>query len=186
MTITNLEEKGNVELSAENTKGTSLFAQKKLKKITPPVKPAPPPVTPRPIFSRIDWGDVEMSPAVLTIRYGQDVIRLNQGGNGFIQISEGSPLIDSQGKVSVTVEYTLRNKTTKNFKFKVLLRYGSDWIAGPEVTLFSNRTKNIRQTVKLQPYNEYKYIGIIGPVGISDDTHIVFLNARLFVRVSAV
>ena len=64
-------------------------------------------------FSRIDWGDVEMSPAVLTIRYGESVLRLSQATNATIVIDENSDLIDSQNKVSATVEYTLRNKTAK-------------------------------------------------------------------------
>jgi len=134
-------------------------------------------------YSRIDQGDVEMSPAVLTIRYGQSVLRLNQGGSGAINIPEDSNLIDSRGKISVTVEYTLRNKTAKRFSFSSRLRYDTTVVGSINVVLYGNKSKTIRQSVKLQSTNSAKYIGISGPVGISDDTPIVFFNAMLRVRV---
>ena len=134
-------------------------------------------------YSRIDQGDVEMSPAVLIIKYGQSVLRLNQGGSGAINIPEDSNLIDSRGKISVTVEYTLRNKTAKRFSFSSRLRYDTTVVGSINVVLYGNKSKTIRQSVKLQSTNSAKYIRISGPVGISDDTPIVFFNAMLRVRV---
>jgi len=132
-------------------------------------------------FSRIDWGDVEMSPAVLTIRYGQRVLRLNQGTTATIPIDENSDLIDSQNKVSATVEYTLRNKTAKRFRFNSIIQYDTTVVGSTSVVLYGHKTKTIRKNVKLQFTRSAKYIGISGPVGISDDTPIVFFNARLLV-----
>ena len=136
-------------------------------------------------FSRLDHGNVILLPAVLKIRYGQNVLELPQGGNGVINIPENSNLIDSQGKVTVMIEYTLKNTTAKRFSFNSLLRYNAVSITSDQVTLFSNRSKTITKTVKLQSTSDRKSIIIQGPVGISDDTHIIFFNAILWVRIYA-
>jgi hypothetical protein len=136
-------------------------------------------------FSRLDHGNVILLPAVLKIRYGQNVLELPQGGNGVINIPENSNLIDSQGKVTVMIEYTLKNTTAKRFSFNSLLRYNAVSITSDQVTLVSNRSKTITKTVKLQSTSDRKSIIIQGPVGISDDTHIIFFNAILWVRIYA-
>ncbi len=132
-------------------------------------------------YSRMDWGDVEMSPAVLTIRCAPRVLSLNQATSGTIVIDENSDLIDSQNKVSATVEYTLRNKTAKNFRFNSIIQYDTTVVGSTSVVLCGHQTKTIRKNVKLQFTRSAKYIGISGPVGISQDTPIVFFNARLLV-----
>ncbi|MBT8490828.1 MAG: hypothetical protein KJN62_07260, partial [Deltaproteobacteria bacterium] len=84
-------------------------------------------------FSRIDHGDVVLLPASVKIRYGQNVLTLPQGGSGVINIPENSNLLDSQWKVTVTVEYTLKNTTTKRFSFNSLLRYNGVSITSDRV-----------------------------------------------------
>jgi hypothetical protein len=157
---------------------------------TTTVKPKPlSPQTVKPVgvqqiqFSRLDHGNVIASPAVLKIQYGQNILNLTLGQNGVINIPEGSDLIDSQGKVTVTIEYTLKNTTTKRFSFNSLLRYNGVTVTYDKVTLFANQSKTIRKTVKLQATPGSRNIIIQGPVGISDDTHIVFFNAGLWVRI---
>ena len=80
------------------------------------------------LFSTLDHGNVYISPPVVTIRYGQDVLRLDQGGTGSIQIPEESHLIDSQGRVSVTIEYTLKNRGAKAFRFNIDLLYARNHV----------------------------------------------------------
>ena len=121
----------------------------------------------------------------MKIRYGQNVLTLPQGGSGVINIPENSNLLDSQWKVTVTVEYTLKNTTTKRFSFNSLLRYNGVSITSDRVTIFAYGSKKITKTVTLQSTSARKTITIQGPVGISDDTPIVFFNARLWVRVYA-
>ena len=150
------------------------------------------PITP--IFSQLDHGDVEMSPPVLNIEYGGQSLNLSNGGNGGIQIPENSSLIRPGDKVRVNVEFTLRNRRDKAFKFQVYLKYGvpgDPTIALGEVTLYKqgtfNSTKTISKTVELKAYGtQYKPIIIHGPVGISDDTPISFFHASLMVRIYAI
>lgn len=168
--------------------GTPVASQKVLKpKVLKPKVLTPEQQGVKPLrqlyYSRMDWGDVEMSPAVLTIRYGERVLRLNQGTTATIHIDENSDLIDSQGKVPATVEYTLRNKTAKRFRFISRILYDTTVVGSTSVVLYGHKTKTIRKNVKLQFTQTPKYIGISGPVGISDDTPIVFFNARLSVFV---
>jgi len=166
--------------------GTPVASQKVLKpKVLKPKVLTPEQMGVKPLqqlqFSRMDWGDVEMSPAVLTIRCAPRVLRLNQGTSGTIVIDENSDLIDSQNKVSTTVEYTLRNKTAKNFRFNSIIQYDTTVVGSTSVVLCGHQTKTIRKNVKLKFTRSYKYIGISGPVGISQDTPIVFFNGRLLV-----
>lgn len=176
------------------TGGGSVFkvitCLKRAKVITKPalkVKPVSPvrPARPTLKFSKMDTGDVELSPAQLKIIYGQSVLQLNPGNNKTINIPEDSPLVDSQGKVSVIIEFTLRNKTTKNFSFNVVVLYDNRVVLSEGVKLFSQRTKTIRKATKLSSTSGAKPLIVQGPVGISDDTHIVFFNARLWMRVYA-
>jgi hypothetical protein len=148
----------------------------------------------KPIFSQLDHGDVEMSPPVLLITYGGQILNLNNGGNGGIQIPENSDLIRPGDKIRVSVKFTLRNRMNKAFKFQVYLKYGvpgDPAIALGEVTLYkqgtANSTKTVSKTVELKAYGtQYKPIIIHGPVGISDDTHISFFHASLMVRIYAI
>jgi hypothetical protein len=148
-----------------------------------PLQLKPKQVKPVQLFSTIDHGDVELAPPMITIRYGQSVLTLNQGGNGTINIPENSNLLDPQGRVSMTIEYTLRNKTAKAFQFNAVLVYANTTVGTTPVTLFGNGSKTVSQTVSLQPTNQAKSLRIQGPVGVSDDTHIIFFNASLWTRV---
>lgn len=141
----------------------------------------------RPIlFTQVDWGDVEMAPPVLTIKYGNNVLNLNNASRGDIQIPENSDLIVEAGKVEVTVELTLKNKTTKNFRFNINLNYGGTFHFIKNITLLNGDTRTVSKVLKLSPTNsQYKNISILGPVGISDDTHISFFLAILMLRVYA-
>jgi hypothetical protein len=151
------------------------------------VKPVTPVRPARPIikFSKPDHGEVELSPSRLKIIYGQSILRLNPGDNKTINIPEDSPLVDSRGKVSVIIEFSLRNKTTKNFDFNVVVLYDNRTVFTERIRLFSKNTKTIRRSVKLSSTPGLKRLIVKGPVGISDDTHIVFFNAGLWVRIYA-
>lgn len=151
------------------------------------VKPVTPVRPARPIikFSKLDHGDVELSPPRLKIIYGQSILQLNSGDNKTLNIPEDSPLVDSRGKVSVIIEFSLRNKTTKNFDFNVVVLYDNRTVFTERIKLFSKRTKTVRKSVKLSSTSGPKRLIVQGPVGISDDTHIVFFNARLWVRIAA-
>ncbi|NIM17685.1 MAG: hypothetical protein GTO45_37450 [Candidatus Aminicenantes bacterium] len=151
------------------------------------VKPVTPVRPARPIikFSQLDHGDVELSPPGLKIIYGQSILQLNSGDNKTLNIPEDSPLVDSRGKVSVIIEFSLRNKTTKNFDFNVVVLYDNRTVFTERIKLFSKNTKTIRRSVKLSSTSGPKRLIVQGPVGISDDTHIVFFNARLWVRIYA-
>ena len=148
-----------------------------------PLQLKPKQVKPLQLFSTIDHGDVELAPPMITIRYGQSVLTLNQGGNGTINIPENSNLLDPQGRVSMTIEYTLRNKTSKAFQFNAILVYANTTVGSTPVTLFGNGSKTVSQTVSLQSTNQAKSLRIQGPVGVSDDTPIIFFNASLWTRV---
>jgi hypothetical protein len=142
---------------------------------------------PKPIaFAQIDHGDVEMSPSVLTIRYDQSVLQINRGSSGTIQILEGSTVgsYDFQtGELSATVQYNLRNKTTKRFRFKVFIRHGNKTTPHPgDIVLFGNQTQAIEQSVRFKASPRALSLSIEGPIGISDDTRILFFNGRLWVR----
>jgi len=141
-------------------------------------------------YHRIDHGDVVTSPAVLTIRYGQNVKTINQGGTAGIEIPEdcNEDWFDRQAQqIIATADYTLRNTTTKNLKFNIFLRYGNRAIAYPnEIVLLHNQSIAIHHNVRLQESgNTALNISIEGPVGISDDTRIVFFSGRLMIRVYA-
>lgn len=141
-------------------------------------------------YHQIDHGDVVTSPAVLTIRYGQNVKTINQGGTAGINIPEdcNEDWFDGQAQqIIATAEYTLRNTTTKNLKFNIFLRYGNRTIAYPdEIVLLHNQTIAIHHNVRLQVSGiNALNISIEGPVGISDDTRIVFFSGHLMIRVYA-
>jgi hypothetical protein len=148
-----------------------------------PLQLKPKQVKPVQLFSTIDHGDVELAPPMITIRYGQSVLTLNQGGNGTINVPENSNLLDPQGRVSMTIEYTLRNKTAKAFQFNAVLVYENTTVGTAPVTLFGNGSKTVSQTVSMQSTNQAKSLRIQGPVGVSDDTPIIFFNASLWTRV---
>jgi len=157
-------------------------------KVLRPVKPVKPVLEVRPIltFSQVDHGDVLASPARLIISYGNKTCNLYNGSRKTINVSEQDPLVDGAGKVSVTVKYTLRNTTSKNFKFNVYLVYDNQVIFGELITLLAGKSKIITKSTKLKSTTTYKTVILRGPIGISDDTHIIFLNARLWLRIFAV
>lgn len=135
-------------------------------------------------ISKIDHGDVKLDPPVLTIKYGNNVLNINNGSEGSINLPENSDLIVEAGKVEVTLEFTLKNETTKHFKFNVNLNFGGTYYSIQNITLSGGATKAVSKVMKLDPTNsQYESIAIIGPVGISDDTHISFFLARLMLRV---
>ncbi len=141
-------------------------------------------------YHQIDHGDVVTSPAVLTIRYGQNVKTINQGGTAGIEIPENcnEDWFDRQAQqIIATADYTLRNTTTKNLKFNIFLGYGNRAIGYPnEIVLLHNQSIAIHHNVRLQVSgNTALNISIEGPVGISDDTRIVFFSGRLMIRVYA-
>jgi hypothetical protein len=156
--------------------------QKKLEKATP--------VEPRPLALDQEYccGDVEMTPARLTIRFGQDVLYLNQGQRGHIEIPEGSSLIQPEG-ISAIVSYRLRNRTNKNLRFHVTLLHGGRSIASEEVRFSGPQTKTIQHNVVLQStvLGEYVHISVWGPYcqGGSNDTNEVYFSGMLSVRIFA-
>lgn len=137
-------------------------------------------------FSRIDHGDVQVHFTGVSLKYGPNTLNLLQGESGTISLPEVSDLIDGQGRVPVTMEYTLINNTSKAFRFRVFVSYGDGILKTTQVTLAGNASKKIVQRVKLQPTNSNKNLIIHGPVGISDDTHIIFFNAELWTRINPV
>jgi hypothetical protein len=157
--------------------------QKQLEKATP--------VEPQPLALDQEYcrGDVEMTPARLTIRFGQDVLYLNQGQRGYKEILEDSSLIRPDGRVSAIVSYRLRNRTNKNLTFHVTLWQGDQSITSKEVRFSGSQTKTIQHNVTFQATGagEYLRISVWGPVGQggSDDTHEVYFNGMLCVRIVA-
>lgn len=133
-------------------------------------------------YSALDHGEVVLEPLVLTIRYGENVLNLNNGSDGSIQLPENSELLEGINIV-VTMEFKLRNTTNKNFRFDIYLDYGGVLRTIQNVRLLNGGTKTISKVLRLTPTNQMERILFKGPVGVSDDTPIVFFNARLMLRV---
>ena len=178
--------------------GTAALAQTPLKRTTTPLpagssrtitKPLPSVVEPAPIqqleFDSYRSGDVKMSPATLTIKYGSRILSISQGQRKVLSIDEDSPLLDSNSNLQATVEYRLENKTTKTLKFRVGVRYGNSIVTNTEVTFYGKQTKNIRANIKLAPSSDYLPIQVKGLniLDYPDDNPPVFLNGGLKVFV---
>jgi hypothetical protein len=169
-------------LAASPTLGQSQqlqIKQKKLEKATP--------AEPRTLALDQEYccGDVEMTPARLTIRFGQDVLYLNQGQRGLIEISEYSSLLQPGGKVSAIVSYQLRNRTNKNLRVRVILLHGGHSIGSEEVRFSGPETKTIQHNVVLQStlLEEYVPISVSGPLCMdTNDTPESYFTGMLWVR----
>ncbi len=152
-------------------------------------KPLPSTINPRTTqqleYDNYRSGDVKMSPATLTIRYGSDTLLINQGERGGLNIEDTSPLLDSSGKLQATVEYKLKNTTRKDLKFQVGLKYGSSLLSSTEVTLLGGQNKTIRANVKLARSSQYLRIAVEGLniLNYPDDTPPVFMNGALKVMI---
>ena len=152
-------------------------------------KPLPSTINPRTTqqleYDNYRSGDVRISPATLTIKYGGRILLINQGQTKTLSIDQDSPLLDSTGKLVATVEYKLENTTTKTLKFRVGVRHGNNTVGSTEVTFFGKQTKNIRANVKLAPSSGYLPIQVKGLniLDYPDDNPPVFLNGGLKVFV---
>ena len=163
-----------------------------LKRVKKPVhlKPInivrPKPVKPVPLYSKLDHGDVEI--LSIRIEYGQNIKNIPQGGSVGINVPEDSDLLDSNGNIPAVVKYTLRNKTGKNFRFDEMLRYNNLTLASSsfKIILLRYKTKSVTHNVVLKNNPQLKRISVECPeIGISDDTRIVFFNARLSIHIYA-
>lgn len=157
------------------------------------------PIAPQQLkFDRYEHGDVEVIPLpeltvdpVLVIRWGPKEVQttrwiyLGQGQERVLRIPEN--LLDSNGELPLTVQYKLRNTTTKRLRFRVGLWYGSNVIASKEVIFFGQQTKDIRHTAKIVPSSGYLSFKVEGLniLDYPDDTRPIFFNGRLWVRVYA-
>ncbi len=148
----------------------------------PEIQPKKPPDIKGPIFESPDHGDVIVFPNYVVIRYNGRVLNLSQGGRGSILIPENSEAI-IRGNVSVTIQYTLKNRTSRNFRFNLGIGYGNRRVGGSQVTIYGNRLITMTHQIALQPTAGYERFQLVGPAGIRDDTIIVFFNADLLVRI---
>ena len=159
---------------------SEMMAQQ-LKTELKPMKPV------KPILFETAYGEYfEMSPTTLTIKYGTNVVNIGQGQSQTINIPEGSPLLNPQGNLSAMVEYSLRNKTTKNLRFRVGLKYGNTYLANKDLTFFGQKTIRVQHNVNLAPGSGHLTILVEGGnilTSTSDDTRPVFFNGRLWLRV---
>ena len=147
----------------------------------PDVKPRTYPDIKAPTFESPDLGEVDLVPNSITIRYENRSLTLNCLGRGGISVPETG--VDGQGKVPVTISFTLRNKTKRNFQFPLGLSYGGRHLWGTQVTLYPNQLMRITQQVALQPTTRLESFLISGPRGITDDAIISFCSAQLIVYV---
>lgn len=147
-----------------------------------PIKPMPQTLP----LEEPDHGDVEVSPRVVTIRYGQNVITIGWGETAHIEVDEycDEDWWDwGNWAVHATLEYRLKNKKTENFKFEIYLTHGDRTLASSEVLLFGSQTKDMQHEVTIKPSNDPLYFGIWGPVGSgSNDTPILFFSGYLWVQ----
>ena len=132
------------------------------------------------------WGeDFELAPDTLTIEYNTTVVKIAQGETKIINIPEGSPLLIN-GMLPTTIKYGIRNKTSKNLKFRVFLRHGETVLYDKDLAFCGETVVNEQHHVNLSPSsNPLTLIIEAGDILVSpsDDTRPVFFNGKLQVRV---
>jgi hypothetical protein len=132
------------------------------------------------------WGeDFEMTPDTLTIQYGENSVKIAQGQTQVINLPDNSPLL-IDGKLPAIVKYGIRNKTTKNLKFRVLLRHGDTYLDNQDLAFCGQGVVDVQHSVSFSPSSDP--LTIIVEAGDilnspSDDTRPVFFNGKLQVRV---
>ena len=129
--------------------------------------------------------DFELAPNILTIEFGTTVISITQGEEKSINIPDESPLIVN-GKLPATVKYSIRNKTTKNLKFRVLMKHGDAILYYKDLIFCGEGIVNEQQLVNFSSDNNLLDLtieagDIINEPG-SDDTRPIFFNGKLMVR----
>lgn len=132
------------------------------------------------------WGeDFELAPDTLTIEYDTTVVKIAQGETKIINLPEDSPLLVN-GKLPATVKYGIRNKTTKNLKFRVFLKHGETILYDKDLAFCGGIVVNEQHRVNFSPSSNPLTLTIeAGDILVSptDDTRPVFFNGKLQVRV---
>ncbi len=199
---------GNYTLRFSTTNNTVLGNSRNFKIMTclkpaTPVTPIDRPVVQKPVkklspgtlqpitFETYENNAIEMTPQRITIGYGSNSLIVQQGENKLINLPENSPLLNANGKLPVQVEYTLRNKTNKNYRFHVAFRYGNSFLDPEQVTFAGGQSKTVLHNVVLTPSNNTSMrIGIEATDILidagSNDVRPVYFNANLRVRVYAI
>ena len=132
------------------------------------------------------WGeDFELAPDTLTIEYDTNVVKIAQGETQIINLPEDSPLL-VDGKLPATVKYGIRNKTTKNLKFRGFLKHGETILYYKDLAFCGEGVVNEQHRVNFSPSaNPLTLTVEAGDILVSpsDDTRPVFFNGKLQVRV---
>lgn len=132
------------------------------------------------------WGeDFEFVPDTLTIEYDTTAVKIAQGETQIINLPENSPLLVN-GKLPVTVQYGILNKTANNLKFQVFMRHGENNLYFKYLAFCGEGIMNEQKDVILSPSSSPLNITVEGAdilVSPSDDTRPVFFSGKLQLRV---
>ncbi|MBN1464784.1 hypothetical protein JXA02_03410, partial [candidate division KSB1 bacterium] len=130
----------------------------------------------------IGWGeDLQLVSDTLTIEYDTTVIEIAQGETKTISLAEDSPFLVN-GQLPATVKYGLKNKTTKNLKFILLLNHGGTVLYQKDVAFCGESTLQEQQRVTFSPSAEPLMLTVEAGdmfASPSDDTRAVFFNGNL-------
>ena len=113
-----------------------------------------------PHYEQFENDSIEMILQRITIYYGDQTLNINNGESKAIHLPEDSSLITGSGKISLRIEYTLRNKTNKNFRFHVAVTYGTHVYGSKLITFLGSKTHVITHDVELPGANTYLPIRI--------------------------
>ena len=117
----------------------------------------------RPIeYEQFEQGAIRMDPASLTIRWGTHTMVIQPNEEKQIATHEDSDLIDpATHGLRATIEYTLRNTMSKNFRFHVTARFGNHFFSpAQKVTFIGPSTRHVVQNVVLLPANKPLLISV--------------------------
>jgi hypothetical protein len=132
------------------------------------------------------WGDdFEFSPDTLTIEYDTNVVKIAQQETQIINLPDNSPLL-VDGKLPATVKYGIRNKTSKNLKFRVLLRHGETVLYSKDLAFCGEGVVDEEHLVNISPSPDPLTLTVeAGDIlaSPSDDTRPIFFSGKLQLRV---
>ena len=163
----------------------------KVQKLKPRLKPKPVSMgSLQPVeYEQYEQGAIRMDPETLTVRWGDHTLVIHSNEEKWINIDEDSEWIDQATHgLKATIEYTLRNTLSKNFRFHVTGCFGGRFFSPAQLVRFVGpSTQYVVQNVVLYPQGQTLRIGVeatdILISGGANDVRPVYFRARLHVRV---
>ncbi|MBN1154752.1 hypothetical protein JXB12_07515 [candidate division KSB1 bacterium] len=129
--------------------------------------------------------DFTMAPDTIYIEYDATVLKIAQGESKTINLPDHSPML-VDGKLPVTVKFSLRNTTTKYIKFGMFLNHGGTVLYSKFIAFCGAVTVDEEHAITLSPSTEPLTLTIEAGdmyASPSDDTRAVFFNGKLMLRV---